>query len=121
MADKQIFGPLELPSGKTITFRAPKGSDRVNIIAALKVSTDNLIGGTLLVDAYTAVKCVENYGGRDYDGDYRRFYDALPQEDADYYIAVFNEMFGMNEEKRDKAKDAARFLLAKPTCIDGAK
>jgi len=112
--DKKVFGPLELPTGAKISFRAPSGRDRVNVIQMMKMSFENIGGGTLLIDNYVAAKCVKEYADKENtSGDYKGLYDSMPQEDADFYVAVFQEMFGMTEDKRSKAKEMASFLLKK--------
>lgn len=107
----KIYGPLELPSGKKVTFRAPKGIDRVNVISMQKITSDNMASATMMTDLYIAVKGIKSYDGKETDGNYMRLYDQMSSEDSDYYVFVWHEMFGLSEEKRNKAKEAASFLL----------
>lgn len=106
----QVFGPLELPSGKKIKFREPVGRDRVNVVQMLKMSMDNFGSGAVLVDGYVAVKCITEIDGAAVTDNYKNVYDTLPDGDLSFYQTVFAELFGMTEEKRDRAKEAAAFL-----------
>ena len=106
-----------LPSGSEVTFRSPFGADRVNVIQMLKMSLESIAGNTLMIDGYVAVKCITAYGGNPADGNYKALFDALPQEDLDFYLAVFAELFGMTEDKRAGAKEAAAFLRKGQTYI----
>lgn len=121
MAEKQIFGPLALPSGKKIKFRAPLGVDRANVLQMMKMSSDNLLSSAFLIDAYVAAKCVTEIDGQATDANYKRTYDAMEDEDANYFLAVWQELFGMNDEKRQKAKEDADFLRKNLTCTAGCK
>ncbi|MDR1701268.1 MAG: hypothetical protein LBR56_00670 [Sporomusaceae bacterium] len=116
--EKQVFGPLDLPSGKTIKFREPKGNDRVNVITGLKGNGDNLQTMALLTESYMMAKCITEYDGKESDGDYKRLYGRMSQEDIDYFQEIFHEMFGITPEKKNKAKEAADFLRGKQTCTD---
>lgn len=106
-----------LPSGSEVTFRSPFGADRVNVIQMLKMSLESIAGNTLMIDGYVAVKCITAYGGNPADGNYKALYDSLPQEDLDFYLAVFEELFGMSKDKRAEAKEAAAFLRKGQTYI----
>ena len=106
-----------LPSGCEVTFRSPFGADRVNVIQMLKMSLESIAGNTLMIDGYVAVKCITAYGGNPADGNYKALYDSLPQEDLDFYLAVFEELFGMSKDKRAEAKEAAAFLRKGQTYI----
>jgi len=108
--DAKIYGPLELPSGKKITFRAPTGKDRLDVIRMLKVTQDNLFSTGLLIDQYLKAKVVLEIDGQKVADDYRHLFDDWPLEDVDFYSTVFNELFGSNEEMQEKAKEVARFL-----------
>lgn len=111
MAEQRVFGPLTLPSGKQITFRTPVGGDRVNVLQMTKIGEDNLISGAVLIDHYVQARCVQTVDGQPVDGDYKRLFDNWDNADIQFYNLVFNEMFGLNEERQEMAKDAARFLL----------
>jgi len=111
MAEQRIYGPLELPSGKRITFRAPVGGDRVKVLQMTQIGEDNLISGAMLIDQYVQARCVQTVDGQPVDGDYKRLMDNWDNADVQFYSLVFNEMFGLNEERQEKAKEAARFLL----------
>lgn len=113
--DKQIFGPLELPSGKTISFREGRGRDRANVIQAQKMTIDNMASASLLIDSILAVKCIVEENGVAVNGDYRRMFEDMSGSDLDFYMAVRQELFGMTDERKAKAKEAANFLLNKPT------
>jgi hypothetical protein len=115
--DKQIFGPLELPSGKKIKFREPVGSDRVNIINMLKMSMDNIGSGAVLVDGYVAAKCITEIDGNEVRDNYKNTYDSMLDEDLSFYQAVYTEMFNMNDEKKEQAKEAAKNLRKGLTSI----
>ncbi|GMB00220.1 hypothetical protein [Pelosinus sp. IPA-1] len=120
--EQQNFGPLELPSGKKITFREPIGADRVNVVQMLKMSLDNMASGALLIDNYVAAKCVATIDSKTVDqADYKRLFDNMSDEDVTFYQTVFQEMFGMNDEKRNNAKEAARFLRQGQTSIASSK
>jgi len=108
--DKQIFGPLELPSGKKISFREPVGADRVNVIQILRMGVDDVASGALLIDHYVASKCITDINGKTPDDNFKKRLDDMGDEDVQFYVAVFQELFGMTDEKRKKAKEAAAFL-----------
>ena len=112
MSEKIIYGPLELPSGMMVKFREPVGSDRVNVVNMLKMGYENIGSGSVLVDGYVAVKCIKEIDGDEIRKNYRDLYNEMKDEDLSFYQLVYNEMFGMNDEKRDKAKDAAKNLLS---------
>lgn len=71
MAEQMIYGPLELPSGKVIKFRRPKGSDKVFVTKETRMSADN-ISNLLLLAQYTAAKCIVEIDGAKPDVDYKR-------------------------------------------------
>jgi hypothetical protein len=119
--DNQIFGPLELPSGKTISFREGRGRDRANVIQAQKMTIDNMASASLLMDSILAVKCIVEENGVAVNGDYRRMFEDMSSGDLDYYMAVRQELFGMTEERKNKAKEAASFLLKKLTSTASSK
>ncbi|TWH45894.1 hypothetical protein [Sporomusa sp. KB1] len=119
--DNQIFGPLELPSGKTISFREGRGRDRANVIQAQKMTIDNMASATLLIDSILAVKCIVEENGVAVNGDYRSMFEDMSSSDLDYYMAVRQELFGMTEERKNKVKEAASFLLSKLTSTDSSK
>lgn len=114
------YGPLELPSGMQIKFRAPLGADRNNVLQMTQISAERAVSDALLVDDYVAAKCVTEVDGKQNDGDYKRLMESWPQRDILFYRAVFDEMFGMNEESRNKAKEAAAFLLKGATSTGGS-
>jgi len=118
--DREIFGPLTLPSGVEIKFREPRGIDRVNVIKNLKMGMDGASGDLILVDTYVALQCVTEYDGRSEIGFYTKLVDQMSQEDMDFYRFVFDEMFGMTEEKKKDAKEAARFLRSKLISTDSS-
>lgn len=118
--ETKILGPLELPSGKKISFREARGRDRANVIQAQKMTMDNMASATLLIDSILAVKCIVEVDGIAVNGDYKRMFEDMPGSDLDYYMAVRQELFGMTDERRTKAKDAASFLLNKPTSTDSS-
>jgi hypothetical protein len=109
--EQVIYGPLELPSGRKICFREPLGSDRVNVLTMTQISADRAISDAMLVDDYVAAKCVTEVDGKPTSGDYKHLFAGWPQRDVLFYRAVFDEMFGMNEETRSRVKEAAAFLL----------
>lgn len=120
MAEQMIYGPLKLPSGKEIKFRRPKGSDKVFVTKQTKMTTDN-ISNIMLVSQYTAAKCIVEIDGAAPDVDYKRTVEKMDGSDFDYFFYVFDEMFGMTDEKKDKAKEQARFLLNNATSTDLSK
>ncbi|GMB00925.1 hypothetical protein [Pelosinus sp. IPA-1] len=115
--DKQIFGPLELPSGKQIKFREPVGMDRVSVVQMLKMGMDNIGSGAVLVDGYVAVKCITEIDGNEIRDNYKNTYDSMKDEDLSFYQAVYSEMFGMNDDKKEQAKEAAKNLRSGQTSI----
>lgn len=117
--DRQEYGPLELPSRKKIKFRAPLGADRNNVLQMTQISADRALSDAMMVDDYLAAKCVTEVDGKQTDNDYKRLFDSWIQNDILFYRAVFDEMFGLNEEARSKTKEAAAFLLKGQTSIAG--
>lgn len=120
MAEQIIYGPLELPSGKVIKFRRPKGMDKVIVTKETRMSADN-ISNLLLVAQYTAAKCIVEIDGVKPDVDYKRTLEKMDGLDFDYYFSAFDEMFGMTENRRDEAREKARFLLENATSTDLSK
>lgn len=118
--EMQIYGPLELPSGRKISFREARGRDRANVIQAQKVTMDNVAAATLLIDGILAVKCIVEENGTSVNGDYKRMFEDMSSCDLDFYMDVRREMFGMTDERRTQAKDAASFLLSKQTSTDSS-
>jgi hypothetical protein len=118
--EMQIYGPLELPSGQKIKFREARGRDRANVIQAQKMTMDNMASATLLIDNLVAIKCIVEVDGTSASGDYKRMFEDMSGADIDYYMSVRQEMFGMTDDKRTQAKDAASFLLNKQTSTDSS-
>lgn len=114
-----VFGPLELPSGKKIKFRAPKGIDRTNVLQMMKIDSDSAVSGAILLDEYVKAKCVTEVDGAATTGDYKNLFNNWDDGDISFYKAVVNEMFGSGEEMQNKAKEAAAFLLKKGTYTAG--
>lgn len=106
------YGPLELPSGKRIHFRAPTGADRLAVFKLTRINPDNVLSGAVLVDYYVQARCVTKINDQPVPMEsYKNLFDTWDAKDVVFYQSVFNEMFGMTEEMQDKAKEAARFLL----------
>lgn len=109
----KVYGPLTLPSGKIISFRKPKGIDRQNVLDLVNIHDEKIVAGSLRVEETVRAKCVVTVDGKDTDTtNYLNLFNDWDDEDVQFYSTVFTEMFGMTDEKRDKAKDAARFLLS---------
>ncbi|GBF34145.1 hypothetical protein DCCM_3257 [Desulfocucumis palustris] len=117
---KMVYGPLELPSGAQIKFRAPLGLDRTNVLQMTEISRDSAISDAMLVDDYVAAKCVTEVDGKQTDGDYKRLMNDWPQQDIMFYRVVFESMFGINEDAMNRAKEAAAFLLKGQTYTGGS-
>lgn len=106
----KLYGPLELPSGRKIVFRAPTGRDRWEVLRLLNVNQANLVGAALLIDQYLRAKVVVEVDGQKVQEDYRHLFDSWPLEDVDFYAAVWAALFGTDEERAERAREAARFL-----------
>lgn len=119
MNNQLVYGPLELPSGKQIKFRAPLGADRTNVMQMAQISNDNAIADAMAIDDYMAAKCVTEVNGKSTDGDYKRLFEDWMATDIVFYRAVYDEMFGLNQEARAKAKETAAFLLKGQTSTAG--
>lgn len=115
-----VYGPLTLPSGRKITFREPLGLDRVNVQSMVPITEENAVGDTIRVESKLRAKCVVTVDGKQTDGDYMTLMDKWPDVDIQYYSAVFNELFGMTEEKREEAKTVAKNLRAALTSTGGS-
>jgi hypothetical protein len=118
--ENKIYGPLELPSGKKIKFRAPIGSDRMNIVQMMKIDEESIVSGALLIDDYVKAKCVTEVDGNPTDGDYKALFNEWLDTDVNFYKLVCNKLFGNDKELEKKADDAVAFLLSNVTCSDGA-
>lgn len=116
----ETYGPLTLPGGKVITFRAPLGSDRTNVLQMTQISAERALSDAMLVEDYVAAKCISEVDGKPSDGDYKNLFNNWPQRDILFYRTVFNEMFGLTEEAQNKAKEAAAFLLKGQTYTGGS-
>lgn len=114
-----VYGPLPLPGGKVIKFRAPLGSDRTNVLQMTQISAERAISDAMLVDDYVAAKCITEVDGKPADGDYKHLTENWPQKDILYYRTVFDEMFGLTEDVRNQAKETAKNLLKGLTCTVG--
>lgn len=114
-----VYGPLELPSGKRIKFRAPLGADRNNVLQMTQITSERAISDAMIVDDYMAAKCITDVDGKPNDGDYKKLFDTWTQKDIVFYRAVFDEMFSLNDESRTKTKEAAAFLLNGASCTGG--
>jgi hypothetical protein len=119
MGNNLVYGPLDLPSGKKVKFRAPFGSDRNNILQMTQISADRAVSDALLIDDYVAAKCITEVDGKPSDGDYKRTFDNWQQKDILFYRSVFDQMFGISDEDSNRAKDAAAFLLKGQTSTAG--
>lgn len=119
MPEHKEYGPLELPSGKKIHFRAPLTGDRLNITQMMDMSADKLAAAAMLIDEYVALKCITKVDGNPAGGDYKHLASNWFDSDMMFYNMVFNEMFGGGEGVRDRAKEAARFLLTGQTSTAG--
>jgi hypothetical protein len=120
MSKRVTYGPLTLPSGKTITFREPLGLDRVNVQAVTKIDEDNIIGSTMTIEANLRAKCVVSVDGKTTDGNYLNLFDDWTDGDMQFYMTVFNELFSMTDEKREEAKAAAKNLRQTLTSTAGS-
>jgi hypothetical protein len=116
----QVYGPLELPSGKKISFRQDRGIDRANVIQQQKIKADEFATAALVTESLIAVKCIVEENGVAVNGNYRQMYNDMDGSDLDYYMMVRNKMFGMTEDRRAQADDAASFLLGKQTSTDSS-
>lgn len=114
-----VYGPLELPSGMKIKFREARGIDRANVLMVHKdLAKENNLGNQILLDAYISIKCITEIDGQPPTQNYKGLYDDMSEADLDFYESVRREMFSITEEKRQKVKEAAAFLLGKPTSTD---
>lgn len=121
MRDVTVYGPLTLPSGKTIRFRRPTGADRLNVTKTTSIGQDEIVSGTLLVQTYLASKVVTEVDGKAItDGDYRSRLNDWDDADVQYYQAIYSEMFGVSEDKQTEIKEKAAFLLKNLTSTDGS-
>ncbi|MDI6711466.1 MAG: hypothetical protein QME76_12430 [Bacillota bacterium] len=121
MTNPQSFGPLGLPSGRVITFRAPVGLDRAAVVQAMDLSPERLGAAALMMDELIAAKCVLTVDEKPVQDDYRRLFDSWPDADIQFYLLVHREMFGLTDEARQAAKDAARFLRSGSTSTGGSR
>jgi len=119
MDNNMIYGPLTLPSGKKIKFRAPKGIDRINILQMTKIDEENVVSGALLLDEYVKAKCITEIDGIACEGDYKKIMNEWLDSDITFYKLVFEELFGKSQDMKDRAKAAAAFLLEGLTCSGG--
>lgn len=116
MREQTVYGPLELPSGKKITFRMPKGRDKVEVFQLLPLSESNMVSGAMLADMYLAAKCLVTVNDQPVPLEsFKRLFDDWDDADVTFYQAVFNEIRGSTKEQLDRAKEAASFLLNKQT------
>jgi hypothetical protein len=118
--DQMVYGPLELPSGTKVKFRAPLGADRNNVLQMTQIASDRALSDAMMVDDFLAAKCVTEVNNKPTDGDYKRLFEDWGQKDILFYRTVFDQMFGLTEEARDKAKEAAVFLLKGQTSTGGS-
>ncbi len=119
MNNNMVYGPLALPSGKKIKFRAPKGIDRINILQMTKIDSENVVSGALLLDEYVKAKCITEIDGIACEGDYKKTMNEWLDSDITFYKLVYEEMFGKSQDMQDKAKEAAAFLLQGLTSFGG--
>ncbi|MFB6364470.1 hypothetical protein ACFCP7_10450 [Paenibacillus elgii] len=106
------YGPLKLPkSGVEIFFREPTGGDRLDVLKKNKISDDDLVSGSMLVDSYLAAKCITRIDGNQASGDYKFYFDKWPNADASYYQQIFNKMFAVTNETIEKMDETVNFLL----------
>lgn len=117
--ENQIYGPLELPSGKKIKFRAPIGSDRMNIIQMMKIDEESIVSSALIIDSYVKAKCITEVDGNSTDGNYKELFNNWLDTDVNFYTLICNKLFGNSKEMEKKADDAVAFLLNNVTCSDG--
>lgn len=114
------YGPLGLPSGKKIKFRAPVGLDRVAVLQNMpSVGQGKFMANSILADEYIRAKCVTEVDGAPFDGKYKALFDNWDALDIDFYGAVFNELFGMTEDRQKKMKEAVDFLSGAQTSTAG--
>lgn len=117
----QVFGPLALPSGKTIKFRKPMGLDRANVSQMNSIGVDDVVGGSMRQQQYLMAKVITDIDGKPQDGtEYKNLFNTWEDVDVQYYQAVYNEMFGLSDERQADAKEKAAFLLKNSTSTDGS-
>ncbi len=117
----QVYGPLELPSGKKIKFRRAVGLDRSNVTQMVAIDQNNIVTGSLTIENYIQAKVITEIDGVPQDGTkFKTLFNDWDDGDVQYYQAVYTEMFGMTQEKMDDAKAKAAFLLANSTSTDGS-
>lgn len=108
----QVYGPLTLPkSGKVIYFKEPLGSDRLDVLKQNQIGTDDVVSASTLVGIYLSARCITKVDDKDSVGDYKHIMDSWPNYDVDYYQALFNKMFTMDQAKLDELDNTADFLL----------
>jgi hypothetical protein len=112
---RQPFGPVKLPSGKEIHFVEPLGSDRAQIMA--RAIAEGRQGEMLfMMNGYwLPAKCMVDANGKFVAEDFISAFNDWSDKDVQFYRAVFDELFGWNNEIATTAKaEAARFLLKAP-------
>ena len=115
----KVFGPLELPTGKKIKFRAALGSDRMNVIQMLKIDSDAVVSGALMIDDYVKAKCVVEVDGKEVQENYKELLNNWLDTDISFYKLVFDKMFNNQKEMEAKAEKAVAFLLNSQDSSDG--
>lgn len=121
MPDTIVYGPLELPSGKTIKFRKPMGLDRSNVAQMNAIGVDEVVSGSLRQQNHLMAKVITEVDGKTEDGTkFQTLFNTWEDVDIQYYQAVYTEMFGLSEQRQTDAKAKAAFLLKSSTSTDGS-
>ncbi|WCK55432.1 hypothetical protein PP175_05635 [Aneurinibacillus sp. Ricciae_BoGa-3] len=120
MADQKVYGPLNLPSGMQVYFRRPTGLDRANVMDTIEINDEQFTKGSIQVENGIRAKCLVKVNGVDPDVNFKNVFNSWDDGDIQFYTEVFVQMFGMTEEKRASAKQAAAFLLNSSTSTDGS-
>lgn len=96
----------DLPSGNTITFREPRNKDRQYVLGMVQ-PTDKMS-----VDEVLAAHCIEAINDVPVkDPDPRRRMEIWSIKDSQMYVALFLEMFTVNEGDMGLVRETAKKLL----------
>lgn len=120
MPKPQVYGPLELPSGRKITFRKPMRADRNNATISADIDALPYAIGMMQIEDLVKATCLVTDNGKEPDENPKRRFNDWTDDDVEFYVVVFNKMFGMNDEKVKKAEEQAAFLLNNLTSTNGS-
>lgn len=107
------IGPIDLPSGRTVTFREPRNSDRRELLEGFDGESLNKPGKLEEALAYTCLLELDSKPLSDLGWAKRA--DQLNIKDGQFYQALFLDMFTIGKDDMQRIQALSKKLLGSAT------